>query len=91
MAAYLQVPGTLQTAMPFGVLPREAPCVLMSIHALQAFLSETLDGDRFEIKETLMPDSMHPSAVGMRIIATRLEPLVSRLVASAKDMPQESR
>lgn len=57
----------------------------------QAFLSETLDGDRFEIKETLMPDSMHPSAVGMRIIATRLEPLVSQLVASAKDMPQRSR
>ena len=56
----------------------------------QAFLSETLEGNRFEIKETLMPDSMHPSAVGMRIIATRLEPLVSQLVASSK-LPQTSR
>lgn len=90
-AAHLQVPAILQTAMPFGILPQEAPCVLTGIHMLQAFLSETLDGDRFEIKETLMPDSMHPSAVGMRIIATRLEPLVSQLVASAKDMPQRSR
>ena len=69
---------------------RSALCT-SGIHVLQAFLSETLDGDRFEIKETLMPDSMHPSAVGMRIIATRLEPLVSQLVASAKDMPQRSR
>ena len=57
----------------------------------QAFLSETLEGNRFEIKETLMPDSMHPSAVGMRIIATRLEPLVSQLVASASRLPQTSR
>ena len=38
-----------------------------------------------------MPDSMHPSAVGMRIIATRLEPLVSQLVASASRLPQTSR
>ena len=58
---------------------------------LQAFLSETLEGNKFEIKETLMPDSMHPSAVGMRIIATRLEPLVSQLVASAGDLPEPSR
>ena len=58
---------------------------------LQAFLSETLEGNKFEIKETLMPDSMHPSAVGMRIIATRLEPLVSQLVASAGDLPEASR
>lgn len=29
-----------------------------------------------------MPDSMHPSAVGMRIVAARLEPLISELVAT---------
>ena len=63
----------------------------MSRGLLQAFLSETLEGNKFEIKETLMPDSMHPSAVGMRIIATRLEPLVSQLVASAADLPEASR
>ena len=64
---------------------------LRSLGLLQAFLSETLEGNKFEIKETLMPDSMHPSAVGMRIIATRLEPLVSQLVASAGDLPEASR
>jgi len=58
---------------------------------VQAFLSETLEGNKFEIKETLMPDSMHPSAVGMRIIATRLEPLVSQLVASAGSLSTSSR
>ena len=56
----------------------------------QAFLSESLDKNKFEIKETLMPDSMHPSAVGMRIIATRLEPLVSRLVATPLETGPES-
>ncbi len=77
--------------MPFCVLPQNVLCVLIAFRMVQAFLSETLDGDRFEIKEMLMPDSMHPSAVGMRIIASRLEPLVSQLVASAEDLPQESR
>ncbi|BDA44584.1 probable platelet-activating factor acetylhydrolase IB subunit beta at C-terminar half [Coccomyxa sp. Obi] len=48
----------------------------------QAFLSESLEKNKFEIKEALMPDSMHPSAVGMRIIATRLEPLISQLVST---------
>ncbi|KAK9907995.1 hypothetical protein WJX75_001192 [Coccomyxa subellipsoidea] len=60
------------------------------LDAGQAFLSESLDKNKFEIKETLMPDSMHPSAVGMRIIATRLEPLVSRLVATPLETGPES-
>ena len=56
----------------------------------QAFLSESLDQNKFEIKEMLMPDSMHPSAVGMRIIANRLEPLVSQLVATPLQTGPES-
>ena len=28
-----------------------------------------------------MPDSLHPSAVGMRIVATQLEPVISSLVS----------
>ena len=35
------------------------------------------------INEMSMPDGQHPSAVGMRIIAAELEPLVSRLVSEA--------
>ncbi len=37
-----------------------------------------------------MPDSMHPSAVGMRIIATRLEPLISELVSTPLQTGPES-
>ena len=37
---------------------------------------------KLEVKEALMPDSLHPSAVGMRIVAAQLEPLVAGLVAS---------
>jgi lysophospholipase L1-like esterase len=58
--------------------------------SVQAFLSESTDSNKFEIKETLMPDSMHPSAVGMRIIAGQLEPLVSRLVATPLQTGLES-
>jgi lysophospholipase L1-like esterase len=47
-----------------------------------------VDKNKFEIKEALMPDSMHPSAVGMRIIAMRLEPLISDLMSAP---PQQSR
>jgi lysophospholipase L1-like esterase len=50
--------------------------------AVQAFLSQSTDKNKFEIKEALMPDSMHPSSVGMRIIATRLEPLIASLLTS---------
>ncbi|CAL8463192.1 g2726 [Coccomyxa elongata] len=56
----------------------------------QAFLSEGLEKNKFEIKEALMPDSMHPSAVGMRIIATRLEPLISQLVSTPLQTGPES-
>lgn len=58
--------------------------------SVQAFLSESTDSNKFEIKEALMPDSMHPSAVGMRIIAGQLEPLVSRLVATPLQTGLES-
>jgi lysophospholipase L1-like esterase len=48
----------------------------------QGFLSDEPVGGKYEVKEALMPDSLHPSAVGMRIIASQLEPLVSKLVAT---------
>ena len=38
---------------------------------------------RQEINEMFMPDALHPSAAGMRLIAGKLEPLVSRLVSEA--------
>lgn len=37
-------------------------------------------GGRYEVKEALMPDSLHPSAVGMRIISAQLEPLIASLL-----------
>ena len=49
----------------------------------RGFLSQEAVGGRYEVKEALMPDSLHPSAVGMRIIAAQLEPLVGRLVQAA--------
>ena len=51
----------------------------------QAFLSASTDKNKWEIKEALMPDSMHPSAVGMRIIATRLEPLIAQLLKEIQE------
>ncbi len=44
------------------------------------FLSDEAVGGRYEIKDALMPDSFHPSAVGMRIAASKLEPIVAALV-----------
>ena len=49
----------------------------------RGFLSEEPIAGRYEVKEALMPDSLHPSAVGMRIIASQLEPLVRQLVQTA--------
>ncbi|EIE23771.1 SGNH hydrolase [Coccomyxa subellipsoidea C-169] len=46
----------------------------------KGFLSDEPVGGRYEVKEALMPDSLHPSAVGMRIIASQLEPLIASLV-----------
>ncbi|BDA51571.1 probable platelet-activating factor acetylhydrolase IB subunit beta [Coccomyxa sp. Obi] len=46
----------------------------------KAFLSDEVVGGRYEVKEALMPDSFHPSAAGMRIIASQLEPIVAALV-----------
>ncbi|CAL8465692.1 g5228 [Coccomyxa elongata] len=46
----------------------------------KGFLSDEPVGNRFEVKEALVPDSFHPSAVGMRIIASQLEPIVAALV-----------
>ena len=46
-----------------------------------AFLSTEAVGGKYEVKEALMPDSLHPSAVGMRIVATQLEPIISSLVS----------
>ena len=46
----------------------------------QGFLSSEPVSGRYEVKEALMPDSLHPSAVGMRIIASQLEPLITELV-----------
>ncbi len=51
----------------------------------QAFLSASTDKNKWEIKEALMPDSMHPSSVGMRIIATRLEPLIAQLLKDIQE------
>ncbi len=50
-----------------------------------AFLSDELVGGRYDVKEALMPDSLHPSAIGMRIVASQLEPIVSRLVSTPVD------
>ncbi|BDA47685.1 probable platelet-activating factor acetylhydrolase IB subunit beta [Coccomyxa sp. Obi] len=46
----------------------------------KGFLSDEPVGGRYDVKEALMPDSLHPSAVGMRIIASQLEPVVAALV-----------
>ena len=46
----------------------------------KGFLSDEAVGGRYEIKDALMPDSFHPSAAGMRIIASKLEPIVAALV-----------
>ena len=48
----------------------------------QGFLSTEPVAGKFEVKEALMPDSLHPSAVGMRIVAAQLEPLISDLINS---------
>jgi lysophospholipase L1-like esterase len=45
---------------------------------------------REEINEMYMPDALHPSAAGMRLIAGKLEPLVSRLVAEAEAAAQSA-
>ena len=45
-----------------------------------AFLSDEMVGGHYEIRETLMPDSLHPSTMGMRIVASQLEPVISNLV-----------
>lgn len=47
-----------------------------------AFLSDEPVGGKYEVKEALMPDSLHPSAVGMRIVASQLEPIISSLVSA---------
>ena len=47
----------------------------------KGFLSDEPVGGKYEVKEALMPDSLHPSAVGMRIIASQLEPIISSLVS----------
>ncbi|KAK9905658.1 hypothetical protein WJX75_004011 [Coccomyxa subellipsoidea] len=46
----------------------------------KGFLSDEPVGGHYDVKEALMPDSLHPSAVGMRIIASQLEPLIAGLV-----------
>lgn len=46
----------------------------------KGFLSDEPVGGHYDVKEALMPDSLHPSAVGMRIIASQLEPLIASLV-----------
>lgn len=48
-----------------------------------AFLSTEPVGGKYEVKEALMPDSLHPSAVGMRIVATQLEPIISSLISTS--------
>ena len=65
--------------LAFSILTRR---ISIFASVLQAFLSQSTDKNKFEIKEALMPDSMHPSTVGMRIIATRLEPVISKLLMS---------
>lgn len=47
-----------------------------------AFLSDEPVGGRYDVKEALMPDSLHPSAIGMRIVASQLEPIISKLVST---------
>ncbi len=50
-----------------------------------AFLSDEPVGGRYDVKEALMPDSLHPSAIGMRIVASQLEPIISKLVSTPVD------
>ncbi|CAL5221977.1 g4259 [Coccomyxa viridis] len=47
-----------------------------------AFLGDALVGGKKDVSEALMPDSLHPSSVGMRILATRLEPIIRRLIST---------
>ena len=55
-----------------------------SLHTILtwAFLSTEPVGGKDEVKEALMPDSLHPSGVGMRIVATQLEPIISSLIST---------
>ncbi len=45
---------------------------------------------REEINEMYMPDALHPSAPGMRLIAGKLEPLISRLLGEAETAAQSA-
>jgi lysophospholipase L1-like esterase len=49
-----------------------------------AWLANGTAPQKMEINEAYMPDALHPSAAGMRIIAEKLEPLVSRLLGEAE-------
>lgn len=55
-----------------------------------AFLSDEMVGGKYDVKEALMPDSLHPSAVGMRIVASQLEPIISELVNTPIDPDAET-
>ena len=50
-----------------------------------AFLSDEPVSGKYDVKEALMPDSLHPSAIGMRILASQLDPIVSNLLNTPVD------
>ncbi len=56
----------------------------LSSRASNVWASNATAAVRQEINEMFMPDALHPSAAGMRLIAGKLEPLVSRLVSEAE-------
>lgn len=55
-----------------------------------AFLSDEPVGGKYDVKEALMPDSLHPSAIGMRIVASQLEPIVRNLVSTPVDLDADT-
>ncbi|CAL8463966.1 g3501 [Coccomyxa elongata] len=56
----------------------------LTSRASNVWASNSTVAVRQEINEMFMPDALHPSAAGMRLIAGKLEPLVSRLVSEAE-------
>lgn len=62
----------------------------LALHASNAWQTNTTAPLKKEINEAYMPDALHPSAAGMRIIADRLEPLISKLVSEADSAAQAS-
>ncbi|BDA49069.1 probable platelet-activating factor acetylhydrolase IB subunit beta at C-terminar half [Coccomyxa sp. Obi] len=68
---------------PGHVHVKDYGAAFLTSRAANVWQSNSTAAVRQEINEMFMPDALHPSAAGMRLIAGKLEPLVSRLVSEA--------